>query len=111
MNWLNDAHLTFEDAAYNPEPVTAGPASRYTIVDPNNPANLRPGVLNVGGGPTFQAKGPKGWALQGDLTFSGWDGHPPKLRVTYKSIHLNPFHPHPPFPPQYSSLTQTPQTP
>src|SRR3546814_8690591 len=57
MNWLNGAHLTVEDAAYNPEPVTAGPASRYTIVDPNNPANLRLGVLNVGGGPTFQDKG------------------------------------------------------
>src|SRR3546814_9681085 len=32
MNWLNDAHLTFEDAAYNPEPVTAGPARRSPLV-------------------------------------------------------------------------------
>src|SRR3546814_11664598 len=76
MNWLNDAHLTFEDAAYNPEPVTAGPASRYTIVDPNNPANLRLGVLHVGGGPTFQDKGPKGWARPDDLTFFGGEGPP-----------------------------------
>src|SRR3546814_5038041 len=84
MNWLNDAHLTFEDAAYNPEPVTAGPASRDTIVDPNNPANLRLGVLNVGGGPTFQDKGQKGWALQDDLTFFGWEGHTLKMGVKYK---------------------------
>src|SRR3546814_13885596 len=85
MNWLNDAHLTFEDAAYNPEPVTAGPASRYTIVDPHNPANLRLGVLNVRGGPTFQDKGQTAGALPADLTFFGSGGHPPKMGVKYKS--------------------------
>src|SRR3546814_20052288 len=86
MNWLNDAHLTFEDAAYNPEPVTAGPASRYTIVDPNNPANLRLGVLNVGGGPTFPETGQNGWELQADLTFVGGEGHTTKWGVKYKSM-------------------------
>src|SRR3546814_7225014 len=42
MNWLNDAHLTFADAASTPEPVTAGRASRYTTGDPNNQPHIRP---------------------------------------------------------------------
>src|SRR3546814_715952 len=111
MNWLNDAHLTFEDAAYNPEPVTAGPASRYTIVDPNNPANLRLGVLNVGGGPTFQDKGQKGWALQDDLTFFGWEGHTLKMGVKYKSIKLNAFQQNPPYPQYYFDVNESLEQP
>lgn len=76
-NWLNDAHITYEDAAYNPSPVNAGPGLRYTIVDPNNPSgNPRLGVLNLGGGPTFQDKGQKGYAFQNDLTFFGWKATP-----------------------------------
>src|SRR3546814_2288368 len=111
MNWLNDAHLTFEDAAYNPEPVTAGPASRYTIVDPNTPANLRLGVLNVGGGPTFQDKGQKGWALQDDLTFFGWEGHTLKMGVKYKSIKLNAFQQNPPYPQYYFDVNESLEQP
>ena len=101
MDWLNDAHLTYEKAAYNPEPVTAAPAHRYTIVDPNNPAVLDLGVLNVGGGPTFQDKGQKGWALQDDLTYFGWEGHTLKMGVKYKSVELNAFQQNPPYPQYY----------
>ena len=109
-NWLNDAHITFEDAAYNPSPVTAGPGYRYTIVDPNNPANLRLGVLNTGGGPTFQDKGQKGLAFQDDLTFFGWEGHTLKMGLKYKEVELNAFQQNPPYPQYFfdvnESLTQ-----
>ncbi|MDH5829963.1 TonB-dependent receptor [Luteimonas sp. M1R5S18] len=107
MNWLNDAHLTFEEAAYNPSPVTAGPGFRYTIVDPNNPANLRLGVLNVGGGPTFQDKGQKGVALQNDLTFFGWEGHTLKMGFKYKQVDLNAFQQNPPYPQYFFDVNES----
>jgi outer membrane receptor protein involved in Fe transport len=110
-NWLNDAHVTFEDAAYNPEPVTAGPGYRYTIVDPNNPADLRLGVLNVGGGPTFQDKGQKGWAFQDDLTFFGWASHTLKMGMKYKSIELNAFQQNPPYPQYYFDVNESLEQP
>lgn len=106
MNWLNDAHITFEEAAYNPSPVTAGPGLRYTIVDPNNPANLRLGVLNMGGGPTFQDKGQEGWAFQNDLTFFGWEGHTIKMGFKYKDITLNAFQQNPPYPQYFFDVNE-----
>lgn len=111
MDWLNDAHLTFEDAAYKPEPVTAAPGYRYTIVDPNNPAFLDLGVLNVGGGPTFQDKGQKGWAFQDDLTFFGWEGHTLKMGVKYKSVTLNAFQQNPPYPQYYFDVDESLEQP
>ena len=110
-DWLNDAHVTFEDAAYKPEPVTAAPGYRYTIVDPNNPAVLDLGVLNIGGGPTFQDKGQKGWAFQDDLTFFGWEGHTLKMGVKYKSVTLNAFQQNPPYPQYYFDVNESLEQP
>ena len=106
MNWLNDAHITFEEAAYNPSPVTAGPGVRYTIIDPDNPANLRLGVLNMGGGASFQDKGQKGWSFQNDLTFFGWEGHTLKMGVKYKDVTLNSFQQNPPYPQYYYDVNE-----
>lgn len=110
-NWLNDAHITFEEAAYNPSPVTAGPGYRYTIIDPGNATgNPRLGVLNLGGGPTFQDKGQKGFGFQDDLTYFGFEGHTLKMGVKYKDVELNAFQQNPPYPQYYfdvnESLTQ-----
>ena len=107
-NWLNDAHLTFEEAAYNPSPVNAGPGYRYTIVDPNNSTgNPRLGVLNMGGGPTFQDKGQKGVAFQNDLTFFGWEGHTLKMGMKYKQVELNAFQQNPPYPQYYFDVNES----
>ena len=97
-DWLNDAHITFEESAYNPVPITAAPGFRYTIVDPNNPANLTLGVLNIGGGPNFQDKGQKGLGFQNDLTYFGFEGHTIKMGVKYKDVELRAFQQSPPFP-------------
>lgn len=110
-NWLNDAHVTFEEAAYNPSPVTAGPGLRYTIVDPNNPANLRLGVLSLGGGPTFQDKGQKGIAFQNDLTFFGWEGHTLKMGFKYKQVDLNAFQQNPPYPQYFFDVNESLEQP
>ena len=75
QNWLVDSHLTFEEAAYNPSPVTPINSARYTIVNPENPNQRDLQVLNLGGGPNYQDKGQKGAGLQSDVTFFGWENH------------------------------------
>lgn len=99
MNWLNDAHVTYEESAYNPSPVTAAPGLRYTVIRPNqsDPTN-NVSVLWLGSGTNFQDKGQKGWSLQDDLTFFGWEGHTLKMGFKYKNIDLNAFQFFPPFP-------------
>ena len=71
-SFLNDAHLTYEDAQFNPRPVTIEPGYRLTTGDRNDI------ILNLGGGEDYQDKGQKGWAIQDDLTFTastGWRAH------------------------------------
>ncbi len=97
-NWMNDAHVTFEEASYNPSPLVKTQSNRYTVVDPGNPSNLTLQILNTGGGPNFQDKGQKGWAIQDDFTFYGWEGHTLKAGVKYKQVDLNAFQQFPPYP-------------
>lgn len=106
-DWLNDAHITFEESAYNPVPITAAPGFRYTIVDPNNPATLSLGVLNIGGGPNFQDKGQKGLGFQNDLTFFGFEGHTIKMGVKYKDVELRAFQQSPPFPQYFFDVNES----
>lgn len=110
LNWLNEAHVTYEKAAYNPAPVTPEPSRRYTIVNPENPGSLELQVLNLGGGPSFQDKGQKGTGVQNDLTFFGWEGHTIKMGFKYKRVDLRAFQQFPPYPRYWydvnESLTQ-----
>ena len=107
MDWLNDAHLTYEDAAYNPVPVTQTPGYRYTIVDPGNPSNLRLAVLNIGGSNNYQDKGQKGWAFQDDLTYFGWENHTIKMGFKYKQIELKAFQQFPPYPQYFFDVNES----
>ena len=95
-NWLNDAHVTFEKAAYNPSPLTPTASARYTIRNPTNTGDVT--VLNTGGGGNFQNKGQKGFALQDDFTWYGWEGHTVKAGFKYKAVDLKAFQQFPPFP-------------
>lgn len=108
--WMNDAHITFEESSYNPSPLVNAPSSRYTIVNPRNPSQLDLVVLNAGGGPNFQDKGQKGWSLQNDFTFYGWEGHTLKAGIKYKRVDLTAFQQFPPYPRYWydvnESLTQ-----
>ena len=92
MNWLNDAHITYEESAYNPSAVVSGPAIYYTVITPNqsNPNN-NTRVLWTGAGTNNQDKGQKGWAIQDDLTWFGWEGHTLKMGVKYKQVDLTSF--------------------
>jgi len=82
-DWLNDAHLTYEDAAYNPRPTTDGMG--IVLTD----ANWWETVLAVGAGPDYQNKSQKGWSFQDDLSFSGIDGHSFKMGMKYKAVELS----------------------
>jgi len=87
--WLNDLHLTSEDDFWSPRPITIGPGRsiRSTLTNFNDGDTL----LNIGGGPDFQDKGQKGYSLQEDFTFMGFDGHTIKAGFKYKSVEINAF--------------------
>jgi outer membrane receptor protein involved in Fe transport len=97
-DWLNDAHLTFEDEEWSPHATNNGLGFRYsgTVGDP-----FQGEILNTGAGRDFQDKGQKGWSLQDDFTFFGFEGHTMKMGVKYKIIDINSFEQQP-FNPQYS---------
>lgn len=83
-DWLNDAHLTYEETTWGPRPRSIGPG--YVLVDGGN---WRDTVLQAGSGSDYQDKGQKGWALQNDLTFSGWSNHTLKMGVKYKQVEMD----------------------
>lgn len=90
-SWLNDIHLTYEDASWNPRPHTNGIGKKFTD-------NSRKAVLNIGGGEDFQDKGQKGWGLQEDFTYFAVKDHVLKAGFKFKSIKLHavqqqPFNP------------------
>jgi len=95
-DWLNDAHLTFEDEEFSPRPITIGPG--FNFVTPDFAGRQR--ILNLGGGRDYQDKGQKGWSLQNDFTYFGWDSHTVKAGFKYKAIEINAFEQQP-YNPQY----------
>ncbi|HKE96455.1 MAG TPA: TonB-dependent receptor [Povalibacter sp.] len=98
LRFMNDAHVTYEDAAFNPRPLTIAPGYRLTTADVNQV------LLNMGGGPDYQDKGQKGYAFQDDVTFDAfeWHGaHVIKTGIKYKFITINAFEQQP-YNPQFS---------
>lgn len=87
-SWLNDAHLTFEDASFGPRPATIGPGAIIT-----NGFDQGRGILNTGGGRDFQDKGQKGWSIKDDITFYdiGGGAHKIKAGFKYKVVEINAF--------------------
>lgn len=81
-NWINDAHLLYEDNTWSPRPHSIGNGIKYS-----NGGGA--GILNVGGGPDFQDKGQSGWGLQEDFTYLAIPDHTIKTGVKYKSISLH----------------------
>ena len=86
--FLNDMHLTYEDASFNPRPVTLAPGYRLTAGSQDRI------ILNLGGGEDYQDKGQRGWSFQNDLTFTAFDWygeHIIKTGVKYKQVEINAF--------------------
>jgi hypothetical protein len=95
-DWLNDAHLTYENEEWSPRANTIGPGFNFVTPD----AFGRQTILNYGGGRDYQDKGQKGWSLQDDISYFGLDGHTMKMGFKYKSVEINSFEQQP-FNPQY----------
>ena len=93
--FLNDLHITWEDAFWRPRAVTQGPGYILTTASPDDV------ILQAGGGPDFQDKGQKGFSIQNDLTLNSfeWSGnHTIKTGVKFKDIDIssleqNPYNP------------------
>ena len=88
-DWYNDFHVTSEDDEWNPRPITIGPG--YQIVDSRSGNTFGNTILNVGGGQDYQDKGQKGWSLQDDFTFIGFEGHTLKAGIKFKAVEVNAF--------------------
>ncbi|UTA53478.1 TonB-dependent receptor [Lysobacter soli] len=91
--WLNDAHITYEDASFNPRPITSGVA--YILSDTNNYNDV---IVRTGAGSDFQNKGQEGWGFQDDLTFTGWQGHTVKGGVKFKDVKVTAIERQPYYP-------------
>lgn len=105
-NWLNDAHLTFEDAQYEPRPTTIDGYGIHLLdytADNNNGRT----VLNYGAGENFQRKGQKGTSFQDDLTWTGLDNHTFKAGFKYKKIDINAFEQQPYSPQFYYDINES----
>ena len=86
LDWLNDAHLTWEEAYWTMAPVNFGNGYVLTDGTANDGRQLwRSGAGNGG----LQDKGQEGWSLQNDTTYFGWEGHTVKFGVKYKQVDLN----------------------
>ena len=86
LNWLNDAHVTWEDAYWTMAPVNFGNGYVLTDGTANDGRQLwRSGAGNGG----LQDKGQQGWSLQNDTTYFGWEGHTVKFGIKYKQVDLN----------------------
>ena len=87
--FLNDAHITYEDATYNPRPATNGYGQRLT----NGPDQAKL-VLALGANSDYQNKGQQGYGFQDDVTFNSFDwmgAHTIKTGVKYKKVEINSF--------------------
>ena len=87
-SYLNDAHLTYEDASFGPRPLTIGPGSIIT-----NGFDAGRGIINLGGGRDYQDKGQSGWSIKDDITFFdiGGGAHKIKAGFKYKMVDINAF--------------------
>jgi len=88
--WLNDVHLNHEELSWNPHANVDG--NGYILNISNPVANDRQTIgtiLNTGATSNNQDKGQKGWSIQNDLTFSGWERHTLKMGVKYKAVDVN----------------------
>ena len=101
--WVNDAHLTYEDASFSPRAINSGQGTILTTADQNAI------VLNAGAGRDFQDKAQKGYSLQNDATYTGfeWSGsHVIKFGAKLKLIELEASEQSPVNPQYYYDITQ-----
>ncbi|MFS0773285.1 TonB-dependent receptor domain-containing protein [Sphingomonas sp. 1P08PE] len=88
-SWINDARLSYEDATWGPSPINNGNTQLFQTILRNGTSAQRTDLLRIGGGSNFQDKGQKGWTVQDDFTWTGFEGHTIKVGAKGKWVTLN----------------------
>ena len=91
--WINDLKIAYEDVTWGPRPAVNDDTFLFnaTVTDPNTGLSRRGDILRIGGGSNFQDKGQKGWSIQNDFTWIGFENHTIKAGVKAKWVKLNTF--------------------
>lgn len=85
--WFNEVLATSEESFNNPTPITFGNGYAYSMPDGTNDPVL---IAVEGGDPRAgQIKGQKGWSIEDNFTFTGFDAHTIKVGARYKDIDLH----------------------
>ncbi len=85
--WFNEVLVTTEESFNNPVPITFGNGYIFTTPDGTNDPQI---IAIEGGDPRAgQVKGQKGWSIEDNFTFTGFDDHTIKMGARYKSIDLS----------------------
>lgn len=87
--FLNDAHLTYEDAKFNPRPAHDGVG--YYLTPGNDHTKV---ALITGAGEDYQNKGQEGYGFQDDVTFNAFDWagtHTLKTGIKFKRVEIGSF--------------------
>nr|WP_244501382.1 TonB-dependent receptor [Sphingomonas gellani] len=92
-NWINDARLSYENSKWAPTPATNGittffQSTQRTVTDQGT-STSRTDLLRFGAGSNFQDKGQKGWTVQDDFTWTGFERHTIKVGGKAKWVKLN----------------------
>ena len=88
-NWINDARLSYEDVRWGPTPNANGITQFFQATQRFGTGTQRTDLLRFGAGSNFQNKGQKGWTIQDDFTWTGFEGHTIKLGAKTKWVKLN----------------------
>jgi outer membrane receptor protein involved in Fe transport len=88
-NWINDFRVGYEDVSWSPQPATNGIGQQFRQSQVNGSSINTFDVFRIGAGLGFQDKGQKGWTVQNDFTWTGFEGHTIKAGVKSKWVKLN----------------------
>lgn len=87
-NWINDFRVSYEDVVWSPRPVEQSINQFFQRTEQQANGPVRIDLLRIGGGTNFQEKGQKGWTVQNDFTYTGFEGHTLKTGVKAKWVDL-----------------------
>lgn len=88
-NWVNELRVSYEDATWAPSPVSSEIGQLFRRTDRTGTSVNQYDLFRIGGGTNFQDKGQKGWTVQNDFTWTGFEGHTLKTGVKGKWVTLN----------------------
>jgi len=86
--WINDFRVSYEDVTWSPRPSEFGNGQLFQATIRDGTSINRYDLFRTGGGGNFQEKGQKGWTVQNDFTWTGFDGHTLKGGVKAKWVTL-----------------------